>query len=79
MLYIDLYRVKHKKIFLSKTTRPRLDIWYEASSSRLLPSLFKLYSWGQKWPRPGGHMFYIGLYRENVKKTSCLKPQGLEP
>ena len=25
----------------------------------------------------GGHMFYIGLYRENVKK-SCLKPQDLE-
>ena len=22
-------------------------------------------------------MFYIGLYRENVKKSSCLKPQGL--
>ena len=20
-------------------------------------------------PRPGGHMFYIGLYRENMKKT----------
>ena len=28
-----------------------------------------------------GHMFYIGLYmyRENMKKCSCLKPQGLEP
>ena len=23
-------------------------------------------------------MFYIGLYRENVKKSSCLKPQGLD-
>ena len=21
-----------------------------------------------------GHMFYIGLYRENVKKSFCLKP-----
>ena len=28
---------------------------------------------------PQGHMFYIGLYRENMKKSSCLKPQGLEP
>ena len=23
-------------------------------------------------------MFYIGLYRENVKKSFCLKPRGLE-
>ena len=23
-------------------------------------------------------MFYIGLYRENMKKSSCLKPQGLD-
>ena len=23
-------------------------------------------------------MFYIGLYRENMKKSSCLKRQGLE-
>ena len=23
-------------------------------------------------------MFYIGLYRKNIKKSSCLKPQGLE-
>ena len=23
-------------------------------------------------------MFYIGLYRENMKKSSCLKPQGLK-
>ena len=27
---------------------------------------------------PDGHMFYIGLYWENMKKSSCLKPQGLE-
>ena len=29
--------------------------------------------------QPGGHMFYIGLYRENVKKSSCLKPRDQEP
>ena len=28
--------------------------------------------------RPRGQMFYIGLYRENVKKSPCLKPEGLE-
>ena len=32
-------------------------------------------------PAPGGHMFNIGLllYRENMKKSSCLKQHGLEP
>ena len=25
-----------------------------------------------------GHMFYIGLYRANMEKSSCLKPQGLK-
>ena len=25
---------------------------------------------GQIWPYPGGHMFYIGLYWENMKKIS---------
>ena len=33
------------------------------------------------WPkaaRPGGHMFYVGLYRENIKKSSCLNSLGLE-
>ena len=42
-----------------------IDIWYLALPSGPLPSLFKLQPWGQKWPRPGGHMFYI----ENVKKN----------
>ena len=44
-----------------------------------LPSLFKLCPWGQKWAHPWGHMFYIGLYRENMKKSSRLKQQGLKP
>ena len=25
-----------------------------------------------------GQIFYKGLYRENVKKSSCLKPEGLD-
>ena len=49
------------------------DIWYVASPSGPLPSLFKLCP----WPRPRGHMFNTGLYRENMK-TSSLKPQDLE-
>ena len=35
--------------------------------------------WGQKWSRPGDHIFYKALYRENKKKSSSLKPQSLEP
>ena len=33
---------------------------------------------GHKWACPWGYMWYIGLYRENIKKSSCLKPQGIE-
>ena len=32
-------------------------------------------------PRPhsGSHLFHIGLYRENIKIYSYLKPLGIEP
>ena len=41
---------------------------YDAFSSGLLPSLFKLYAWGQKWPHTRGQMLYIGLNREKPEK-----------
>ena len=41
-----------------------VDIWYVASPSGPLPSLFKLSPLAQKWRQLGGHMFNIGLYRE---------------
>ena len=44
------------------------DILYVASSGGPLPSLFKLCPWGQKWPRSGGHIFYVGLYSEKHEK-----------
>ena len=53
-----------------------LDILYVASPSRPLPSLFKLCPWGQKWLRLGGHMFYIGLYREKHEKISFSETIG---
>ena len=34
------------------------DIWYVASSSRPLPSLFKLCSWGQNGPSLGWHVLH---------------------
>ena len=35
--------------------------------------------WGQKWPRPVGHMFYIGLYRDIMKNvlSDTTKPRAL--
>ena len=45
-------------------------MWYVASPSGPLPSLLELYPCGQKWSGPGGQLFNIGLYRENVKKSS---------
>ena len=33
----------------------------------------------KKWPAPGVTYFtYEGLYRKNIKKFFCPKPQGLE-
>ena len=72
MPYIGLNREKHEKIFLSESIRPRAMIF--GMEHHLVD--FPL---GQKWPSPWGHIFYIGLYRENIEKSSCLKPLGLEP
>ena len=61
MFYIALYK---ENILKSSSLKPQgleLDIWYVASTSEPLPSLFKLCLWGQKWVHLGGHMFYIGL------------------
>ena len=33
---------------------------------------------GQNWPRPEGNIFYICLCRERIKKSSYLKPEGIE-
>ena len=81
MLYIGLNRGKHKKIFLSETIRPRaLIFWYVASPCGLLPSLFKLCPWGQKWPCLGGHLLYEDLYREKHEKiflSEAIRPRAL--
>ena len=80
MFYTGLYRGNMKKNLLVCNYKAYgLDIWYVASPSGPLPGLFKIWPWVQKWARPWGHMFYIGLYRENMEKSSCPQPQGLEP
>ena len=62
MFYIGLYRENIEKSSCLKLQGLKsIDIWHVASSSRPLQSLSKLWHWGQKWPHPRGHMFYIGL------------------
>ena len=58
-----------------------LEPWYLAFSIIYWTSIkfVQIMPLGPKKALPRGHMFYIGLYRENVKQSSCLKPQGLEP
>ena len=45
--------------------------WCVSSSSRPLPSVFKLCPMCQKWP--GGHIFYRGLYREKHEKNILIQ------
>ena len=79
IVYVGLYREDIEKNLLFWNYKAKsLDIWYVASPSRPLQSLFKLSPWDQKRHCPGGHMFYVGLYRENDEKYFCLKQQGLE-
>ena len=68
MFYIGLYREQHEKIFLSETTRPRALIFGMQYHVVDLYQVCSNYSPGAKNWRPGGHMFYIGLYREQHEK-----------
>ena len=47
-------------------------------TSTKLVQIMRIMPMGHKWACPWGYMWYIGLYRENIKKSSCLKPQGIE-
>ena len=81
MFYIGLYWEQHEKI-LSESTRPKALIFGMKPhlAGGLLPSLFKLDPWGQKWPCARDHMLYLGLYREKHKKiflSETLRPRAL--
>ena len=39
-------------------------MWCIAPSRSPLPKLFKLWSWGQNWPRPGGHNLTLNYIRK---------------
>ena len=49
-----LHRLIYREYMkISSCLNHRVDILYIASPSGPLPSLFKLYPWGQKWPTQG--------------------------
>ena len=54
-----------------------LDSWYVASTVALT-KFAQIVPLGLKSTLPWGHIFYIGLYKENLKK-SCRQLQCLEP
>ena len=59
MLYIDLYREKHEKIFLSETTRPRALIFGMKHHLVNFYQVFSNYSPGAKnTPQPGSHVLH---------------------
>ena len=60
-----------KTLFLSETIFSRALIF------GIKHHLVELYQVCSNYA-PGGHMFYTSLYRENLKKSSCLKAQGIE-
>ena len=74
---------KCEKLLLSETTRRRCLVFVKCHH---LVDLFQVCSNYSPWAKNdsagggggGGSNFYIGFYRDNVKKTSCLKPHGLE-
>ena len=69
------FQNKPLKIFLSGTTRPGVLIF--GMYNHLVDFyqvFFSNYFSVAKKGLPRGHMFYIGLCRENMNKSSCLIP-----
>ena len=48
-----------------------ITYWTSTKFAQIIPL-------GRKMAPPRVQMFYIGLYGETVKKSSCLKPEGLD-
>ena len=69
MFYIGLYREKHEKILLSKTTRHRALIFGVMHYLVVLYPVCSNYTSGPKKVPPRGHMLYIGLNREKHEKN----------
>jgi len=55
-----------KNLFVWNYKAKSFHIWYIASSRGPLPKSFKLCSWGENWPRPGGHNFTLNYMRKTA-------------
>ena len=62
------------KIFLFEITMPKKLIFGMWNHLVVFYQVCSNYALRAKMAPPGGHMFDIGLYRENMKKSPCLKP-----
>ena len=68
MLDIGINREQHEKIFLSETTRPRALIFGMSIIEWTSTKFDQIIAMWSKMACLGGHMFYIGLYREQHEK-----------
>ena len=68
MLYIDINREKHEKIFLSETIRPRAMIF------GMLHHLVDYALGAKNGPTPGVIYLSLAYIGKNIEKSSCLKP-----
>ena len=64
-----------KHLLLWNSKAQTFDIWYVVSPSGLIPSLFKLWPLGKKWPHPGAYKFFIGKsYKIFLSETTKRRP-----
>ena len=75
MLYIGLHSEKQEKIIVSEAIRPIVLIIGLYGINGPLPSLFKLWPWGQKWPGPMCHQGH-GQLSTDTTQVSDLEPHG---
>jgi len=54
-----------KNLLVQNYKAQSFHIWYIALFRGPLPKLFKLCTWGQNWPRPGGHNFTLNYIRKS--------------
>ena len=79
--YIGFYKEKHEKFFLFETTRSRA---LKFAMNYHLVDFYQVllnYTPGAKTAPSGGHMLYIGSYREKYKKiflsTDTTRPRAM--
>ena len=60
---MGLYRENFRNLWVPSHKAWAYQILHAASSSGPLPRVPKVMPWGQIWPHPGGHKFYMGFIK----------------